>query len=219
MTGAAFAQDAGAVGLALRGAFAPKPDPVLPAGTQSLLLLGPDEPAFWPLFHASPEYADGAPDRLDRWSKRVIGGLAAQWGGTAIYPSDGPPYPPFLGWATASGSCWSSPVGLLVHQEAGLWISFRGAVALPYQLSVPAPAPASSPCEACSGKPCLTACPVQALSPDGYDVPACQSYIRSDSAQTCRTGGCQVRAACPVSQGFGRLPQQAHFHMQAFLRE
>ncbi|MEO1689892.1 MAG: ferredoxin, partial [Pseudomonadota bacterium] len=63
------------------------------------VLIGPDEPAFWPLFSQSPEYRDGAPDPLDRWSRRVIDEVAAAQGGEALYPFGGPPYHPFYSWA------------------------------------------------------------------------------------------------------------------------
>ena len=64
--------------LAVMGAFHPDPDELSGVGT--LVLLGPDEPAFWPVFTTTPEYSDGAPDPLDRWSARVVGGLADRLG-------------------------------------------------------------------------------------------------------------------------------------------
>ena len=100
-----YADDAATAHLELLGAA--------PDGGGSVLLLGPREPGFWPAFTASPEYADGNPDPIDRWSKRVIGALARRWQGRAVFPSDGPPYPPFIRWALASGRVWQSPAGLL----------------------------------------------------------------------------------------------------------
>lgn len=113
MSLAALSGAARACGLALRGAFHPGPGDRAPQGTGTLVLLGPDEPAFWPLFAASPEYQDGRPDPLDRWSARVLGGLAQRFGGTAILPSDGPPWPPFLHWAECTGEAFASPSGSL----------------------------------------------------------------------------------------------------------
>lgn len=192
------------LGLALRGA--------LHDGETTICLFGPDEPAFWPIFAAAPEYSDGLPDPMDRWSKRVLGGLAQGWGAAAIFPSDRP-FAPFLTWAVDSGRAWPSPVQLLVHDEAGLFISYRGALRLPGRL--PLPEPRHSPCPACAA-PCLTACPVGAMTPDGYDVPRCKSHITSPEGQDCLTEGCRVRRACPVSQTFGRLHAQSAFHMAAF---
>ncbi len=178
----------------------------------SIVLLGPG-PGFWPAFTASAEYADGAPDPLDRWSKRVIGGLAAAWGGQAVFPSDGPPYPPFIAWALASGRAWASPVGLLCHEDQGLWLSFRGAVRLP---GFQPQRPGRNPCESCAGQPCRTACPVGALSPDGYDTAACRAYLDTDAGQACLERGCAVRRACPVGIRYGRSEDQSRFHMRAF---
>ena len=181
---------------------------------RTVLILAPDEPRFWAVFTASPEHADGAPDPLNRWSERVIGALAAREGGEALFPFGGPPWHPFMRWATATGRVWESPVGLLVDGEAGLWTSIRGAVALPGERPVP---PADeSPCPPCA-KPCLGACPVGALTAEGYDVPACKAFVRSPEGEGCRTRGCAVRRACPISEGWGRPDAQSAFHMEAFL--
>lgn len=205
------------LGLAVRGAFHPEPEDGAPDKAQTLVMLGPDEPAFWMIFTASPEYQDGAPHPLDRWSKRVTAELAKPLDGTAIFPYDGPPYAPFLNWALRSETCWASPVGLLVHSEAGLFISFRAALALPQHLEPSTRA--HSPCSTCKDRPCETACPVGALArAQDYDVPACVAHMTSAEGAACRQG-CLVRRACPVSATFGRLPEQSAFHMRAFLGE
>ena len=178
----------------------------------TLVLLGAG-PEFWPVFTASPEYADGAPNPIDRWSRRVIGALVP--GVPAVFPFDGPPYAPFLAWARASGAAWDSPVGMLVHAEAGLMISYRGAVIFRGELPLP-PRKAAAPCAACAA-PCTTACPVDALSAArGYDVAACHAFLDTADGQDCLTLGCRARRACPVSQNFGRDPAQSAFHMKAF---
>jgi len=177
------------------------------------LLLGPDEPNFWPTFKASQEMQEGAPDPLDRWSKRVIGTLAVQFGANAVFPSDGPPYPPFLQWALDSGRCWSSPVHLHVHDKAGLFLSFRGALRLSERLEIP-PVTSRSPCSYCFG-PCITACPVMAFASGSYDVASCKAHIETEAGNSCYQG-CLVRRACPVSESYGRLPEQSEFHMKAF---
>ena len=196
------------------GALHPRPEDGAPQGTGTLLMLGPDEPGeFWDHVTGEPEFADGVPDPLDRWSARVIGGWAEEVGGTALFPFGGPPYAPFIAWAERTGRCHSSPVGLLVHDEAGLWISFRGAVAIPERLDLPHAPP--SPCTGCPA-PCLTACPPRALTGEGYDVPACMNYVRA--TETCRSG-CLVRASCPVSVRWSRAPEQSAHHMRAFMGE
>src|SRR6056297_62242 len=185
----------------------------LPEGIGTLALLGPREPGFWDVFTASPEYNDGRPDPLDRWSKRVIDTLATELDAVAFFPFGGPPFQPFISWATASGRAHVSPVGLLVHDEAGLMLSYRGALGFVDVLDIPQAPP--NPCLSCSTQPCMTACPVDALQPHGYDVAACKADLNRD-ANTCMARGCAVRRACPVSQSHGRRDDQSAFHMRAF---
>lgn len=202
-------------GLAIRGAFHPVPADGVPrsgdADRGTLVLLGPSA-SFWPVFEASVEYRDGAPDPLDRWSSRVIGGHARTFGGSALFPFGGPPWHPFIAWARRGGQVWESPVGLLVHEAAGLFVSFRGAIALGPRL--PLPPAGASPCPACA-QPCRTACPVAALTPEGYDIPRCRAYLDTPEGRDCLTRGCAARRACPVGAS-QRGPRQSEFHMAAF---
>lgn len=189
-----------------------------PDGDGTLVLLGPDGAGFWAGFTGSMEYQDGRANPLDRWSKRVIGDLAGRWNGAAIFPSDGPPYPAFLDWAKRSNRCWISPVGLMVHDVAGLWVSFRGAIrmsgALPANL--PATSPAASPCASCPAQPCRDACPVGALSKERYDVEKCHQFLNTEPGASCLKRGCAARRACPISEKYGRVDAQSAFHMKAF---
>lgn len=208
-----LARRARRVGLALLGGFHPDAGDGAPPGCGTLLLVGPDPVFFWDAFVASPEGTDGGADPLDRWSTRVVGGLAADHGATALFPFGGPPYQPFLSWARRSGSAWTSPVGLLVHERLGLFVSYRGALALAERLALPTPGPC--PCETCAERPCLDACPVNALGGDGYDVPVCHHFLDTNPGRACMTKGCAVRRACPVAPGPWPRAQSA-FHMAAF---
>lgn len=197
--------------LTVLGGFACQDEPDLPAGTRTLLLLGPAEPGFWPHLTAQPEW--GAADAVDRWSRRVIGRMACDLGAKALFPFGGPPYHPFYRWAVRTGRVWESPVRLLVQAEQGLLVSFRGALALKEPIEVPPPMP--RPCELCV-KPCLTACPVGALEPQGYDVPVCHAFLDTPSGADCMDTGCAVRRACPLSARYARLPEQSAYHMRQF---
>lgn len=182
-------------------------------GDETVVLLSPDEPGFWAHVTVQPEFADGAPDPLDRWSKRVIGALAELLGGRALFPSDGPPYAPFFDWALRSGTAWQSPIRLMVHARMGLWASFRGALLIPGLL--PLPEPTEPPCPSCTA-PCLRACPVGALGAAGYDVPACHAFLDTPEGENCLSSGCLARRACPISESYGRLEAQSAWHMRQF---
>lgn len=185
----------------------------VPEGVGTLVLLGPREPGFWVHFTSSEEYRDGAPDPLDRWSARVIGELAGTLGARAFFPFGGPPYQPFIQWARASGRAHGSPVGLLVHDTAGMMVSYRGALGFAARLDGPEPGP--SPCLTCADQPCRTACPADAFASGAYDVAACKADL-DRHGNDCMARGCAVRRACPVSRAYGRVEAQSAFHMRAF---
>lgn len=200
--------------LEVLGGFNPDPGaPGLPAGTRALVLLGPREPGFWAHLTAQPEW-DGAPDPVDRWSRRAIDAIARELGATPLYPFGGPPWHPFFEWALRSGRAWQSPVRLLVHDRQGLMVSFRGALALASHLELPR---GTNPCTGCPA-PCLTACPAGALGQGGYDLAACHAFLDTPAGQQCMQGGCLVRRACPVSQRYGRTAAQSAYHMRQFHR-
>ncbi len=180
----------------------------------TIILLGPKEPGFWAHFTASAEYQDGQRDPIDRWSMRVISQIANEIGAEPRFPFAGPPYHPFIAWAKATGRTWDSPAGMLVHDVAGLFVSFRGALRLRRKLAFP-PA-ATKPCDNCLAQPCLSACPVGALGRDGYDVNACHGYLGTPAGLDCMSNGCKARRACPVSQSYGRLAEQSSHHMRYF---
>lgn len=185
---------------------------------RALVLLSPDEPGFWAHLKAQPEFRDGADDPVDRWSRRVIGALAEGWKGEALLPFGGPPWHPFYQYALRSGRAFVSPVRLLVHDRMGLFASWRGAVRVRAGLARDAirETPATqSPCPTCAA-PCLEACPAGALDASGYDLDRCHAFLDRPEGEHCLKGGCLVRRACPVSQGYGRLAEQSAWHMRHF---
>jgi hypothetical protein len=217
-----------AAGLATRGGFTaeaadgvPELAPGRPAG--ALVLLGAVGGSLWPAFAASPEYADGQPHPLDRWSRRMVTALAERFGAAPLFPFGGPPWLPFQRWAAKAEPVAPSPLGLYIHPRHGLWHSYRGALAF---AEVPAGLPPrealASPCESCSGKPCLSACPVGAFAlvagVTRYDTQACAAHIRVPAGADCLQGGCRARRACPVAPHLAYGRTQNEFHMGAFLR-
>ena len=120
-------------GLALRGAFHPVAEDGVPElegrSCGTILLLGNLGGSIWPAFNASPERADGAPHGLDRWTRRILGSLAPEFGARALFPFGGPPWLPFQRWAMKADSVAPSPLGILIHPDYGLWHAYRGAFA------------------------------------------------------------------------------------------
>ena len=202
-------------GLRNLGAFHPKAGDF--SGAKTLVLVGPAE-SFWRIFTSDQEYQDGLPNPIDRWSKRTIDPLAKRLGARAIYPFGGAPYAPFLSWALESRHAFSSKVGMLVHSKLGLMVSYRGALAFDEVLELP-DIQHVHPCQTCETKPCLSACPVSALTPNGYDVPKCKDFLETSRGTNCMTSGCKVRRSCPLSVGAARTEAQSALHMQAFKGE
>ena len=173
--------------------------------------------AQWPSFTASPEAADGHDNPLDRWSRRVVGALAAELGAVALFPFGGPPWLPFQRWAMKAEPVRLSPLGMLIHPDWGLWHSYRGALALVERIDLPGPSDRPSPCDTCAAKPCLSACPVGAFALERYDVDRCVAHLRADAGRECMELGCRAREACPVGADHRYGREQASFHMRAFL--
>jgi hypothetical protein len=225
---AAIGEALAALGLALRGGFHPEPQDGVPALSDgrpaaTLLLAGTIGSRWWDVFATAPEAADGLPDPLDRWSRRLLAALAEAHGAAALFPFGGPPYLPFQRWARRAEPVSPSPLGMLIHPLLGLWHAYRGALAFAERLALApvepvASPPVASPSDGCAAKPCLTACPVGAFTASGYDVAACVAHLDSGHGGACLTGGCRARLACPVGAEHRYSPAAAAFHMAAFHR-
>lgn len=205
-------QAARAADLIIMGALHPRVSDAKELESGTLILLG-TAGSFWPTLKAAPEWCGSDP--VDRWSTRVIGQMAQDLGAEAHFPFGGPPYAPFIDWALKSGRTFSSPVGALVHDTVGMLISYRGALHFPDEFAIPE-TNTTSPCTNCPA-PCTTACPVNALNTQSfYDVVACHAHLNTAEGQTCMTGGCLARLACPLSAGAERDREQSAHHMRAF---
>jgi len=151
----------------------------------------------------------------------VPGGLppvARSLGADILFPFDGPPYHPIISWAQRAEGLSLSPIGLLIHPCFGLWHAYRCALLFSHVLDLPLPL-STNPCKSCLDKPCLATCPVGAFGADGYDVLACVCHIKSSIGDDCLGQGCRARRACPIGPHYLYEPEQAAFHMAAFLRK
>jgi hypothetical protein len=218
----AISHRAALAGLAVRGAFHPEPEefaqqlPGLRAAT--IILLGFTGSLQWDFFRGSPEASDGRPQPLDRWSRRIVGALALEFGAADVYPQAENCRLPFQRLALRSEPVHQSPIGLLIHPTWGLWHAYRGALALSHRLELPAEPASGSPCSRCADKPCLSSCPVGAFRPGSFDLQACSDHLLSAAGSPCREGGCLARRACPVSTHYRYTEEQMRFHMHAFMQ-
>ncbi len=195
-----------------------------PETPETIILIGNAGAALWQAFAAAttPEERSGDAHPLDGWTRRVLTEASAALGARALFPFTGPPYLPFQRWALRAGGVHVSPIGPLIDPQFGLWHAYRGALVFDERFDLPPISDDPSPCEACADKPCLSTCPVSALTPGNYDVPACIAHIGSKgeagAGEDCLGGGCLARRACPVGRDYIQEPEQARFHMEKFLK-
>jgi hypothetical protein len=207
-------------GLILRGGFYPVAEDGVPGGPATLIMVGNAGPEMWRAFaaaRAAGHYADSA-NPLDAWVREILSAAAADMGATPLFPFGGPPHLPFQRWAQRAEPVHASPLGVLIHPDYGLWHAYRGALAFAERLDLPPRDDRPRPCDSCADTPCLSACPVEAFGPDGYDVPACMDHIATPEGADCMDLGCRARRACPVGRDFIYEPANAVFHMAAFRR-
>lgn len=209
-------------GLIPRGGVDFEPNEAAPPGpsgapAKAVLLVGHAGSSIWPHFVAWRETQPAVlADPLDAWSRLVIGEVAERFGARVVSPSDRP-WLPFQAWAMRAEGLRPSPLGILMHPVWGTWHAFRGALLFDRAMGFPRePRAALHPCDACIGKPCLTACPVGAHFPGGFDYPACLGHVRSPDGARCASGGCLDRNACPVGTAYRYGTEQQAFHMAAF---
>ena len=229
-------------GLHTRGHFLVQPQHQLPPladwppnAASLLVLVGNVGSEFWPVFSASAHFQDGLPHPLDRWSKYLGDTMAKSCGGVAFYPFSGPPHHPFQRWAQQAEALGASPLGLRLHPLFGLWHAYRFALQIPVsagepgnelpepaQTLAPDPSRLSEVCVQCTTKACLSACPVKAFTPKGYDVASCSSHLHAMQASgqpsACVYHTCQARSACPIGVAFAYTPEHGQFHMQQFMQ-
>lgn len=215
-----YADIAGALaarGLQARGGFHPQDADAVPevragVAARTVVLIGNAGGAAWQAFDAAR--TPGA-DPLDRWARAQVQPLAARLGARDVYPGERP-FLPFQRWARLAEDVHTSPLGLLIHPQYGLWHAYRGALLLAEPIAVPERGNRPSPCDSCPRKPCLAACPVGSFVNGRFDSDSCHGYLRTAPGADCLDAGCQARNACPVGLAHRYGPDQIRFHMRAF---
>lgn len=185
-----------------------------PSSEKTIMLLSPAQ-NFWAVFIKSDEYEQKISDPIDTWSKRVISNIANKVLAKPKFPFGPNCSVPFLEWAKLSGEAWQSPVGMLVHDKMGLMVSYRGALIFDHKIKL-AKKNTENPCINCNKKPCLNACPINALSSEGYDLQKCHSFLKTTKGENCMTNSCKVRTSCPISVAVKYNSEHSLLHMKAF---
>jgi len=208
-------------GMVARGGFVTWPGDTLTMpdrrAVRCVVVVGNTGGAMWPRFRAEQP---AGPHPLDAWTRAILGPIAARLGAAFVHPSD-EPFQPFQRWAQRGEEVWQSPIGMLIDREFGLWHAYRGALLFPEMVNgLPVVGGDLSPCLSCADQPCLSTCPVDAFTPDRYDVAACSAHVRSSAESLhadCFHDGCAARRACPVGADLAYGADQMEFHMRALI--
>lgn len=209
-------------GLVPRGGFHPvAPDrvPPLPNGapTRTVVLVGNIGRPLWDTFVEAVPDRDGR-NPLDGWLDPILAEAAKAVGAHIVSPNKGPEFPPIQRWAQRAEPVHSSPIGLLIHPEFGLWHVYRAAFCFAERLDLPEVEGRASPCESCTKKPCLNVCPADAFQPDHFDALGCIAHVTGPDGGNCASRGCLARRACPVGRQFAYPKEAGAFHMRAVVR-
>ena len=125
--------------------------------------------------------------------------------------ADATPPIPFQRLGKAAGLPEPGPLGLQIHPLYGPWWAYRALVIVAVTLA--AEPPIAAPCAGCP-RPCVAACPVHAVTADGFVVDRCVDHRLSEPE--CRTS-CAARMCCPVGATHQYPSTQVAFHMRASL--
>jgi hypothetical protein len=209
-------------GLTVRGAFNPESAdevPPMPGGASvgTVILIGNVGGDLWHAFSRARNHVHAASHPLEACVVPPIEAAARTIGATAFFAHDGPPYVPIQRWARRAEPVFTSPIGLLIHPEFGLWHAYRAALCLPEVLALPSSPQTTSPCDTCTEKPCLHTCPVDAFDAGHFDVEACISHVEAASGDECRNHGCLARRACPIGRDYTYPDAAQAFHTAAFV--
>jgi len=184
---------------------------------RAAVIVGAGGPRFFDLFSSgSPEAEDGAPNPLDRFTKRVAAEAVAAAlrplgvAHAVYFPFDGAePLIPFQRLGRAAGLGGPGPLGLQIHPTFGPWWAYRALIVVDRALTPPPPI--GDGCAGCD-EPCVVACPAQAVARTGFAVSAC--HARRLVAEPCRLS-CAARIACVRGPEHRYTDVQLAFHMAA----
>jgi hypothetical protein len=186
-------------------------------GAKGALVVGSGGPRFFDHFEqAGVEAADGMPDPLDRYTRRVVmnavaDALGARGIAHAVYFPfvGGAPLIPFQRVGRAAGIGPPGPLGLQIHPVYGPWWAYRALLVVDQAL--PDAVQLGDACAGCPA-PCVAACPGSAVARSGFSIPGCHAH--RFRAEPCRLS-CASRIACVRGPEHRYRDEELAFHMAA----
>lgn len=164
---------------------------------RQLILVGNGGRAMWSSLRRSAAFSSAHP--IDEHSLAVVSAwFTAQFPQRSfdiIYPRSRRAVPlqalgRLVGWHQ------SSPLGVGINAEWGLWFAYRVVLLADTELMPTKAEAAASPCATCAGRDCIATCPAGAAAPEGLALEPCIAYRKSADSR-CRAT-CVARLACPV---------------------
>ena len=220
-----------AIGLNVMGVADGSPYAHLLEGCESAVVVGNGGRTLWEYFVQTleedpsrlSEHSHPFDDMVERWIEKISVDVGLKQGEHFRWIRCAATEETFvdfrcLGRDAGLGS--SSPVGLLIHPEYGLWFGLRAVLLTTEKLDAhwlhnhPKPTlnvegGAESPCSRCVEKPCISACPAKAVQVEGWSVQRCATFHQTSS--DC-AGRCHSRLACPVGREHRHSALQHLYH-------
>ena len=101
-----------------------------------------------------------------------------------------------------------SHLGMIIHQQYGLWLSLRAAILTTEHIPQSLLSSIDNPCTSCP-KYCAQSCPGEAFSNDGWHSTTCANFHQQSHLCNNR---CQSRLSCPIATEHQHSPAQHHYH-------
>lgn len=180
-----------------------------------LILIGNAGPAFWRVLQANDNTGS---DPVDDYSRQLARRFVEEYlcaSAEILYPGTGAL--PLQQLGALAGWHYSSPLGIGIHPQYGLWFAYRAAVLTDAPLTPSEPLPGVSPCQHCTDRPCLSACPPRALAQTAPpDLTRCLDWRRTPGSSCNNT--CLARLACPVGHEHRYDNSQIQYHYEHSLQ-
>jgi hypothetical protein len=122
----------------------------------------------------------------------------------------------FMELGRLAGIGGPSLLGVLIHPMYGTWIALRAALLIDQMLEGPGEGLGFDPCPRCVSRACMPACPVSAVSEQGWDVIKCLKH-RVEAAPDCGQG-CYSRLRCVIGPQHRYPDDEIRHHQERALR-